>query len=88
MPYIISRLTCGTTWHSVGLIGCVREDESSTRILQYSRNLYQQFEQEEGGGLGKFLELCIQGPHRLEKYLNIQDCLESSLKIKYALKST
>ena len=30
----------------------------------------------------------VQGPHRLEKYLNIQDCLEKSLKIKYALKST
>ena len=29
-----------------------------------------------------------QGSHRLEKYLNIQDCLEESLKIKVALKST
>ena len=29
----------------------------------------------------------IQGWHRLEKYLNIQDCLEMSLKIKFALKS-
>ena len=28
------------------------------------------------------------GLHRLEKYLNIQDCLEKSLKIKFALKST
>ena len=26
--------------------------------------------------------------YRLEKYLNIQDCLEKSLKIKFALKST
>ena len=26
--------------------------------------------------------------HRLEKYLNIQDCLEMSLKIKFALKGT
>ena len=31
---------------------------------------------------------CSQGSHRLEKYLNIQDCLEKSLKIKFALKST
>ena len=30
----------------------------------------------------------IQDLHRLEKYLNIQDCLENSLKIKFALKST
>ena len=29
-----------------------------------------------------------QGSHRLEKYLNIQYCLEKSLKIKFALKST
>ena len=29
-----------------------------------------------------------QGLHRLEKSLNIQDCLEKSLKIKLALKST
>ena len=29
-----------------------------------------------------------QGSHMLEKYLNIQDCLEKSLKIKCVLKST
>ena len=29
-----------------------------------------------------------QDSHRLEKYLNIQDCLEKSLKLKFALKST
>ena len=32
--------------------------------------------------------LYEQGVHRLEKYLNIQECLEKSLKIKIALKST
>ena len=30
----------------------------------------------------------LQGSNRLEKYLNIQDCLEKSLKIKIALKSS
>ena len=30
----------------------------------------------------------IQGSHRLEKYLNLEDSLEKSLKIKSALKST
>ena len=30
----------------------------------------------------------VQGLHRLEKYLNIQDCLEKSLKIILVLKST
>ena len=34
------------------------------------------------------LEMLLQGLHRLEKYLNIQYCLEKSLKIKFALKST
>ena len=29
-----------------------------------------------------------QGSHRLRKYLNIQDSLEKSLKIQFALKST
>ena len=32
--------------------------------------------------------LVFQGLHRLEKYLNLEDFLEKSLKIKYALKST
>ena len=30
----------------------------------------------------------LQGSRRLEKYLNIRDCLEKSLNIKFALKST
>ena len=38
------------------------------------------------------LALCqlhiYRGLHRLEKYLNIQDCLEKFLKIKFALIST
>ena len=29
-----------------------------------------------------------QGLHMLEKYLNIQDCLEKSLKFQFSLKST
>ena len=37
---------------------------------------------------GVSLTVVIQGSHRLERYLNIQDCLEKSLKVKYALKST
>ena len=34
------------------------------------------------------MSIDLQGSHRLEKYLNIQDCLEKSLEIKFALKST
>ena len=33
-------------------------------------------------------DFSTQDSHRLEKYLNIQECLEKSLKIKFALKST
>ena len=41
-------------------------------------------------GLGKTAAVLfwIQGSHRLEKYLNIQDRLEKYLKINFALKST
>ena len=34
------------------------------------------------------IRIHTQKSHRLEKYLNIQDCLEKSLKIEFALKST
>ena len=36
----------------------------------------------------KLMSRLIQCSHRLKKYLNIQVCLEKSLKIKFALKST
>ena len=32
--------------------------------------------------------ISFQGSHMLEKYLNIQDCLEKSLKFNFSLKST
>ena len=32
--------------------------------------------------------MVLQGLHRFEKYLNLEDFLEKSLEIKYALKST
>ena len=34
------------------------------------------------------LLITFQGSHWFEKYLNIQDCLEKSFEIKFALKST
>ena len=46
-------------------------------------------------GSHKIMEVCpshhclpMHCSHRLEKYLNIQDCLVKSLKIRFALKST
>ena len=38
--------------------------------------------------LANDLAVFLQGSHRLEKYLNILNCLEKSLRIKFALKST
>ena len=35
-----------------------------------------------------YFKMCKQGSYRLEKYLNMHDCLEKSSKIKFALKST
>ena len=40
-----------------------------------------------GVNKGKYHCLIKQGSYRLEKCLNIQDCLEKSLKIKFALKT-
>ena len=37
---------------------------------------------------GNLITWLIQGSHMLEKYLNIHECLEKSLKIKIALEST
>ena len=41
-----------------------------------------------GPDLGPNCLQRLQGSHMLEKYLIIQDCLEKSLKIRFALKST
>ncbi|ESO90306.1 hypothetical protein LOTGIDRAFT_123647 [Lottia gigantea] len=45
------RLTCGTTWHSVGLCGQLRSDLTEMKITCYGRDLYKKFE-EEGHGVG------------------------------------
>ena len=48
----LKRLTCGTTWHSVGLIGRLRPSRTDFQLLDYSAKLYTKLE-EEGHGLGK-----------------------------------
>ena len=40
----------------------------------------------QSGNSSVCFSLISQGSHWLEKYLNIQDCLEKFLKIKFALK--
>jgi 4-methylaminobutanoate oxidase (formaldehyde-forming) len=46
------RLTCGTTWHAAGLVGQLRNQESLTRLIRYSTELYAQLEAETGLGTG------------------------------------
>ncbi|KAK7505724.1 hypothetical protein BaRGS_00002995 [Batillaria attramentaria] len=45
------NLTCGTTWHSAGLIGRVRAMRTEIQLLDYSASLYKQWEAE-GDGVG------------------------------------
>jgi hypothetical protein len=37
----------------VGLVAVGKDDPEMMKLLQYSRNLYDGFEQEEDGGIGK-----------------------------------
>ncbi len=45
-------LSCGTTWHAAGLVGQLRATEASTRLVQYSTDLYARLEEETGLGTG------------------------------------
>ncbi|MEO7270347.1 MAG: FAD-dependent oxidoreductase [Knoellia sp.] len=45
-------LSCGTTWHAAGLVGQLRATEASTRLVQYSTDLYSRLEAETGLGTG------------------------------------
>lgn len=45
-------LSCGTTWHAAGLVGQLRASEASTRLVQYSTELYSRLESETGLGTG------------------------------------
>ena len=46
------ELSCGTTWHAAGLVGQLRATESSTRLVQYSTDLYSRLEDETGLSAG------------------------------------
>lgn len=45
-------LSCGTTWHAAGLVGQLRAQESLTRLIRYSTQLYSGLEAETGLGTG------------------------------------
>ncbi|XP_055956518.1 pyruvate dehydrogenase phosphatase regulatory subunit, mitochondrial [Patella vulgata] len=45
------RLTCGTTWHSAGMVGQLRNNTVEMDVTRYSRDLFKRLE-EEGHGLG------------------------------------
>jgi 4-methylaminobutanoate oxidase (formaldehyde-forming) len=42
------ELTCGSTWHSAGLVGQLRSDFNLTRMMKYSTDLYRTLKQETG----------------------------------------
>jgi glycine cleavage system aminomethyltransferase T/glycine/D-amino acid oxidase-like deaminating enzyme len=42
------RLSSGTTWHAAGLVGQLRSQQSMTRLIQYSTDLYARIEAETG----------------------------------------
>ncbi|MEO7352163.1 MAG: FAD-dependent oxidoreductase, partial [Marmoricola sp.] len=46
------ELSCGTTWHAAGLVGQLRANESGTRLVQYSTELYARLEEEVGLSTG------------------------------------
>jgi 4-methylaminobutanoate oxidase (formaldehyde-forming) len=46
------RLTSGTTWHAAGLVGQLRAQESMTRLIRYSTELYSKLEAETGLSTG------------------------------------
>ncbi|OFE16877.1 FAD-dependent oxidoreductase [Humibacillus sp. DSM 29435] len=45
-------LSGGTTWHAAGLVGQLRATEASTRLVQYSTDLYTRLEAETGLSTG------------------------------------
>ena len=46
------ELTCGSTWHSAGLVGQLRSDFNLTRMMKYSTDLYRRLKQETGVDTG------------------------------------
>lgn len=52
--HCVCRLSCGTTWHSAGLLGASRATQAHTKITTYSNELYTKLEEETGLGTGTF----------------------------------
>ena len=46
------ELSSGTTWHAAGLVGQLRANQSGTRLVQYSTELYSRLEDEVGLSTG------------------------------------
>src|SRR5687767_7057368 len=46
------ELSSGTTWHAAGLVGQLRANESGTRLVQYSTQLYSELEDAVGLSAG------------------------------------
>ncbi|XP_033755629.1 pyruvate dehydrogenase phosphatase regulatory subunit, mitochondrial-like [Pecten maximus] len=44
------RLTCGTTWHSAGMVGQAKDEVEGSQLVAYSRQLYKQLDKSHGVG--------------------------------------
>ena len=70
---------------SVYFLQATKNDTGQQREkTEEERNKFEKGEHD----LGPVHHVHLQGSHRPEKYSNIQDCLEKSLKIKFVMKST
>src|ERR1700761_4917476 len=70
-----AKLTSGTTWHAAGLMVTFGStSETSTRLRQYTRDLYARLEAETGQHTGLkqcgFIEVTAD-PDRLEEYRRV-----------------
>ena len=62
------KLTCGTTWHSAGLLTGLRRTENATKLAKYTFDLYRKLEEETGQATGVMTVGTIQIASDPERY--------------------
>ena len=79
-PSFFVRFTCGTTWHSAGLIGQAKDDVATSKLIRYSRDLYKSFE-ERGDHVGKNYDIPFVTKYTRFPYTFMPAIQSSSLKL-------
>ena len=67
-----SKLTCGTTWHSAAQVRQLRSNESLTKIVQNSVELYSSLEEETGQATGWIQTGSISIATNIDRLTHIQ----------------